>query len=166
MPIWQRPRRRRASARACAASARRRARQRPLSGSTRSRRRNTPCPQARDWNRHTKEGGQPPTPHARVGGRPPTPHARVGGPAPHTPRENLDQEEGMDVHSPWIAALAALFLWWFATGAILLVVRLCERRGPGTGRRATVLALPVLAVGIWGYEASLGATGPGAAHAA
>ncbi|MDZ7709052.1 MAG: hypothetical protein U5K36_02350 [Roseovarius sp.] len=56
----------------------------------------------------------------------------------------------------WIAALMALFLWGFATGAILGVVRLCERRGPGAGRRAVVLALPVPGPGIWGYEASLG----------
>ena len=70
------------------------------------------------------------------------------------------------MHSPWIAALIALFLWWFATGAILLVVRLCERRGPTAGRRAVLLALPVLGAGIWGYEASLGAIGPGAAYGA
>ena len=68
--------------------------------------------------------------------------------------------------SPWIAALMALFLWWFATGSILVVVRLCEHRGPGAGRRAVVLALPVLGLGIWGYEAGLNLTGVGAAYGA
>jgi len=67
------------------------------------------------------------------------------------------------VSSPWIAALMAVFLWWFATGAILLVVRLCERRGAAARRRAVLMALPVLALGIWGYEATLGQTGTGAA---
>lgn len=57
--------------------------------------------------------------------------------------------------SPWIAALFALFAWWFSTGAILMAVRYADRAG---GRARTVLtlaALPMLAVGIWGYEASL-----------
>ena len=31
--------------------------------------------------------------------------------------------------SPWIAALVALFLWWFSTGAILIVVRRAGRSG-------------------------------------
>ncbi|MBS3996328.1 MAG: DUF3623 family protein, partial [Hydrogenophaga sp.] len=65
--------------------------------------------------------------------------------------------------SPWIAALMAVFLWWFATGAILIVVRLCERRGAAARRRAVLMALPVLALGIWGYETTLGQTGTGAA---
>ena len=60
----------------------------------------------------------------------------------------------------------ALFLWWFATGAILLVVRLCERRSGGTGRRAVILALPVLGVGLWGYHATLDMGGIGAAYGA
>ncbi len=60
----------------------------------------------------------------------------------------------------------ALFLWWFATGAILLVVRLCERRADGTGRRVVLLALPVLGIGLWGYQATLGITSTGAAYSA
>jgi len=70
------------------------------------------------------------------------------------------------VHSPWIAALMALFLWWFATGAILLVVRLCEGRADSTGRRAVLLALPVLGLGLWGYHATLDMGGIGAAYGA
>lgn len=68
--------------------------------------------------------------------------------------------------SPWIAALMAVFLWWFATGAILVVVRLAERRGAAARRICVLLALPVLALGIWGYEATLWQTGAGAAYGA
>ena len=68
--------------------------------------------------------------------------------------------------NPWIAALMALFLWWFATGAILVVVRLCERRDAGAGRRAVLLALPVLGLGGWGFAATLGLAGVGAAYGA
>ncbi|XDA98908.1 putative photosynthetic complex assembly protein PuhE [Sulfitobacter sp. LCG007] len=53
--------------------------------------------------------------------------------------------------SPWIAALAAVFLWWFATGAILIAVR----RSGGNGAPAAVASLPVLALGVWGYMATL-----------
>jgi putative photosynthetic complex assembly protein 2 len=60
----------------------------------------------------------------------------------------------------------ALFLWWFATGAILLVVRLCEGRADSTGRRAVLLALPVLGLGLWGYHATLDMGGIGAAYGA
>src|SRR6056297_4340115 len=99
-------------------------------------------------------------------GASPPHHSPKWGASPPRPPEYFRQDEGIDVHSPWIAALGALFLWWFATGAILVVVRLCERRGAGAGRRATVLALPVLGMGIWGFEASLGTVGPGAAYGA
>jgi putative photosynthetic complex assembly protein 2 len=49
--------------------------------------------------------------------------------------------------SPWIAALGALFVWWFTTGAILLVVRRADAAGSAAMRRAVVLGLPVLALG-------------------
>ncbi|MET4101642.1 putative photosynthetic complex assembly protein 2 [Roseovarius sp. MBR-78] len=71
-----------------------------------------------------------------------------------------------DVHSPWIAAFAALFLWWFSTGAILVVVRLMERRGEAARRAVVVAALPVMGLGIWGYETTLGAGSAGAAYGA
>lgn len=70
------------------------------------------------------------------------------------------------MNSPWIAALMALFLWWFATGAILIAVRLCERGGERAGRRAVLLCLPVLGLGIWGFEATLAQTGLWAVHGA
>ncbi|ETX14985.1 hypothetical protein OCH239_19505 [Roseivivax halodurans JCM 10272] len=57
----------------------------------------------------------------------------------------------------WIAALFALFAWWFSTGAILLVVRRADRAG--TGARATMLAVPMLVFGLWGLWASAGDPG-------
>lgn len=48
--------------------------------------------------------------------------------------------------APWIAALFALFVWWFSTGVILLAVRRADRAG---GHRMLVLAgLPFLVIGV------------------
>lgn len=59
--------------------------------------------------------------------------------------------------NPWIAAAAALFVWWFSTGAILWVVKRSDRRG---GHGASVLwALPVLAGGVAALGWSLAAEG-------
>ncbi len=55
---------------------------------------------------------------------------------------------------PWIAALVALFLWWFSTGAILVVVKFADRRGPRAGRIATLAAVPMLGAGVWGILAT------------
>lgn len=52
----------------------------------------------------------------------------------------------------WFAALAALFLWWFSTGAILIVVRHAEHRGRLAHLRATIMALPALGGGAWLFE--------------
>jgi putative photosynthetic complex assembly protein 2 len=49
------------------------------------------------------------------------------------------------LHSPWIAALVALFAWWFATGSILWVVRHADRAG--LHRMAVLAGLPVMALG-------------------
>ncbi|WP_425099674.1 putative photosynthetic complex assembly protein PuhE [Tropicibacter sp. S64] len=68
--------------------------------------------------------------------------------------------------SPWIAALLALFAWWFSTGVILMVVRLADRFGPRGRRITTLCGLPLLVAGIFGYEASLSAHGTAAAYAA
>lgn len=57
--------------------------------------------------------------------------------------------------SPWVAALVALFVWWFSTGAILWVVKGADARGPRGHAWSVVLALPVLAAGILGISASL-----------
>ncbi|MGR3380731.1 putative photosynthetic complex assembly protein PuhE [Roseovarius indicus] len=68
--------------------------------------------------------------------------------------------------SPWVAAVVALFVWWFSTGAILMVVRHADRAGRRARRMVTGAALPLLAVGVWGYERSLGASSTGAAYGA
>ena len=57
--------------------------------------------------------------------------------------------------APWIAALLALFLWWFSTGAILCAVKVADRRGGRAPLVATLAGLPILALGIWGYVATL-----------
>ncbi|MFP4327342.1 MAG: putative photosynthetic complex assembly protein PuhE [Paracoccaceae bacterium] len=57
--------------------------------------------------------------------------------------------------SGWIAALGALFAWWFSTGAILAIVRLADRRGPRACSAATLLTLPLLGAGLWGYVTTL-----------
>ena len=56
------------------------------------------------------------------------------------------------IASAWFAALAALFLWWFSTGAILIVVRRAEHRGGLAHLRATIMALPFLGGGVWLFE--------------
>lgn len=64
--------------------------------------------------------------------------------------------------SPWIAALVALFAWWFSTGAILWAVSRADGRGRGAHGRAVLAALPVLVAGVAGAIASAGQ--PGAAY--
>ena len=52
--------------------------------------------------------------------------------------------------SPWIAALIAIFSWWFFTGIILLIVRRKDVAG-GTAHGASVVwGVPLLALGIFG----------------
>lgn len=65
---------------------------------------------------------------------------------------------------PWIAALVALFLWWFSTGAILVVVRFADRRGGAAGPVATLAALPLLLGGGLGAWASAGVASTGAIY--
>ncbi|MFZ5963555.1 putative photosynthetic complex assembly protein PuhE [Thalassococcus sp. BH17M4-6] len=61
---------------------------------------------------------------------------------------------------PWIAALVALFVWWFSTGAILCVVKYADRHGPKVARLVTFLGLPLLALGVLGVRGELVAPGP------
>jgi putative photosynthetic complex assembly protein 2 len=51
----------------------------------------------------------------------------------------------------WIAALTALFLWWFSTGAILVAVRHADRQGHEARRITTLAGLPMLLLGLWGF---------------
>lgn len=48
----------------------------------------------------------------------------------------------------WITALVAMFVWWFSTGVILLVVRRADVIGGHAPAMATVLGLPLLALGL------------------
>ena len=68
------------------------------------------------------------------------------------------------LHDPWIAAFVALFLWWFSTGAILVVVKFVDRRGLRAGCIATLAALPMLAAGVWGIWATRDVVSEGAVY--
>ena len=52
--------------------------------------------------------------------------------------------------SIFIAMLAAVFLWWFSTGAILLVVRITENFNFLTKLKVCIFSLPVLVLGLFG----------------
>ena len=58
--------------------------------------------------------------------------------------------------SPWIAALVALFFWWFATGAILVAVRRADREGAKARVWAVLWNLPYLLLGGFGFLDTLG----------
>ncbi len=57
--------------------------------------------------------------------------------------------------TPWIAALAALFLWWFATGILLWRVHAADRGGQDQHIWSVILSLPVFAAGVLGVNATL-----------
>lgn len=57
--------------------------------------------------------------------------------------------------SPWIAALVALFLWWFSTGAILWAVKTADRSGPTGHWLVAAVGLPLVPIGVWLLQASL-----------
>ncbi|WP_299615796.1 putative photosynthetic complex assembly protein PuhE [uncultured Tateyamaria sp.] len=52
--------------------------------------------------------------------------------------------------TPWIAALIALFIWWFSTGTILMAVKYADRSGTRARRTTTWAALPLMALGAYG----------------
>lgn len=56
--------------------------------------------------------------------------------------------------SPWIAALLAIFSWWFSTGIILLVVRRADKKGGAAHGKNVVLSIPLVALGIAGLVLS------------
>ncbi len=64
--------------------------------------------------------------------------------------------------TPWIAALIALFVWWFSTGAILWAVKRADGRGRGAHGRVVMAGLPLLIAGAAGAIVSAGQ--PGAAY--
>ncbi len=57
--------------------------------------------------------------------------------------------------NPWIAALGALFLWWFSTGAILMLVKYADKRGGAAQTRAALISLPLFALGWVGFTQTL-----------
>lgn len=50
----------------------------------------------------------------------------------------------------WMAALFACFVWWFSTGALLLIVRRADRAGGAAHTRAALMAVPMAAAGAVG----------------
>jgi putative photosynthetic complex assembly protein 2 len=60
---------------------------------------------------------------------------------------------------PVTLALAAIFVWWFSTGAILLAVRRADRRAGGAHVRAVLAGLPLLVLGCAAVALSLGDSG-------
>jgi len=68
--------------------------------------------------------------------------------------------------NPWIASLAALFLWWFSTGVILWRVRWADQAGGIQHLVSVILSLPLLALGILGLLHSLNDTTAYGAYAA
>ncbi len=56
--------------------------------------------------------------------------------------------------APWIAALFALFVWWFSTGVILLAVRRADR--DGRHGMLVLAGLPFLVIGVAMVAGSLG----------
>ena len=62
--------------------------------------------------------------------------------------------------SPWIAALAALFLWWFSTGIILWRVRVADNGTAQDHINSVIIGLPLLVVGLLAVRASLSDLSP------
>jgi putative photosynthetic complex assembly protein 2 len=63
------------------------------------------------------------------------------------------------------AILAAMIIWWFSTGIILVFVRLAEKSGRLGGTAASLVALPSLLIGGWLYLNSLSDVSVGGAYA-
>jgi putative photosynthetic complex assembly protein 2 len=57
--------------------------------------------------------------------------------------------------NPWIAALSALFLWWFSTGIILWRVKRADNDGRDAHLWSVILGLPLLMAGVGGIMATL-----------
>lgn len=65
-----------------------------------------------------------------------------------------------------IAALSALFVWWFSTGLILWRVRSADNGGGDQHLWSVVLSVPLLLLGIWGVGTTLDDASEGAVYAA
>jgi len=56
------------------------------------------------------------------------------------------------MHNPWVAALIALFCWWFSTGILLWRVRHADNSGAHHHLFSVLYALPLLFTGIIGIH--------------
>ncbi|NEX44673.1 putative photosynthetic complex assembly protein PuhE [Pseudotabrizicola algicola] len=61
----------------------------------------------------------------------------------------------MSLTNPWVAALSAIFLWWFSTGLILWRVRRADNEGHDAHLWSVLLGLPLLLAGIIGLNETL-----------
>jgi len=66
--------------------------------------------------------------------------------------------------NPWIAALGAMFVWWFSTGAILFAVKRADGGTPGAHLATVLIGLPLLFAGVFGFVWSLGDAGAWGAY--
>ncbi len=55
----------------------------------------------------------------------------------------------------WTAAVLAIFVWWFATGAIMLAVRWADRAGGGAHGMVVFAGVPLLSLGVAAVVLSL-----------
>ena len=66
------------------------------------------------------------------------------------PGEFRDQRwDALVIANPWIAALFALFVSWFSTGAILFVIWHTDNESPDQHKASVVYSLPFLVLGIY-----------------
>ena len=61
----------------------------------------------------------------------------------------------MSLTNPWIAALSAIFVWWFSTGIILWRVRRADNEGHDAHLWSVLLGLPLLLAGVVGLNETL-----------
>lgn len=58
--------------------------------------------------------------------------------------------------NPWVAAVSALFLWWFSTGIIIWRVKRADLEGRDAHLWSVMLGLPLLVLGFGALHHSLG----------
>ena len=59
------------------------------------------------------------------------------------------------MESPWIAAAIVIFLWWFLTAVILLLVRWADNKGERAHARLVICSSPLLVFGMYGFLKTL-----------
>ena len=63
--------------------------------------------------------------------------------------------KGPRLTNPWIAAVSAIFIWWFSTGIILWRVRHADNEGHQAHLWSVMLGLPLLLGGVAGFLTTL-----------